>query len=252
MQERRKSATGWVKSAIQGLSIMVIAVLAIAASAATIAAIAGVLPWLNLPVTFGETTYAWGGVVVQSVVTLILVALCFFIPSSLRVLQLERSHRDFAITMSDVAEAYALCHRADREGVFQMSAEFDSIKERIRFLANHPELPELEHSVIEAAAEMSHTSRELAEIYSDEKVARARNFLTQRQEEIERTQKSISEAHATTAQLKRWYDSVDVEEATVRSQIQQLEERLAELLPDLGFERPRKEGTPKVYAVAAE
>lgn len=256
VQNQRRTAIGWVQSAVQALSILTIALLATAATVATVLAIAGVIPWLNMPVTIGETTYAFGGIVIQSVLTLILLSLCFFIPSSLRVLRLERSHRDFSISMSDVAEAYAVCHRADREGVFQMSAEFDSVKERIKFLANHPELPELEHSVIEAAAEMSHTSRDLAEVYSDEKVARARNFLTQRQEEVERTQKQIAEAHSTAAELKRWYDSVDLDEATVRSQIQQLEERLSEILPDLGIEKSpqdsKQDSKPRVYAVAAE
>lgn len=235
---------------IQSLAIATIAAFAITAVALSGLAAAGIIPWLDLSMTFGGVVYAQAGMIVQLAVTLLLVSLCFFIPSSLRVLRLERTHRDFSITMSDVADAYAISHAADREGVFTMSSEFDSVKERIMHLRNHPDLPNLEGEVLEAAAEMSHTSRELASIYSDEKVERAKSFLVQRQEDIAEFQNQIVQANHTCRELKRWLEQVEVDEAIAESQLSQLEETLSEILPRLGLETKRRGGN--VFTLAAE
>ncbi len=101
--------------------------------------------------------------------------LCFFLPSNARIMRLENSHRRFSIGMRDVAQAYHFAHAADREGIFQMSSEFDAVRECLAYLRDHPDLESLEPALLEAAAQMSHISRELADVYADEKVARAVN-----------------------------------------------------------------------------
>ncbi|MFC2968339.1 hypothetical protein [Acidimangrovimonas pyrenivorans] len=71
------------------------------------------------------------------------------------------------------ARALARAHGGDREGVFALSSEFDSMRERLTHLRKHPDLSGLEPELLELAAQMSHLSRDLARVYSDEKVARA-------------------------------------------------------------------------------
>ncbi len=47
---------------------------------------------------------------------------------------LENSHRRFSPGMQDVARAHAAAHAADRTGVFQLSSEFDALRERLAYL----------------------------------------------------------------------------------------------------------------------
>jgi hypothetical protein len=222
---------------LQTLASAGLALAAASAVAVTLAAAAGWLPWLTLPLRFGDTVYANAGMAVQTglAALLTLVALC--LPGGLRVLRLERSHRDFTICMGDVAEAYRICHAADRAGAFTLSSEFDAVRERIRFLRDHPDLGALEPGVLEAAAQMSTVSAELAETYSDEKIERARGFLRQRQEEIEEFRDRIVTATRQCHDLRRWLDQVDLEESIMESQLSQLEEQLGETLERLGFIR---------------
>ena len=83
---------------------------------------------------------------------------------------------------------------------------------------------------------MSQESRNLAEIYSDEKVERARTFLRSRQREIEEYREQIALAQQTCADLKRWSQQVNVEDSVVSGQMQRLEADLAEILPLIGYE----------------
>ncbi|WP_370159082.1 DNA repair protein [Limimaricola soesokkakensis] len=219
----------------------VLALAAAAALAATIAATLGYLPWLQLSASFGETALPWAGMALQIFLTGLLVTLVFFLPSSGRVLSLEKSHRDFRISMDDVARAYHVAHTADRAGVFTMSSEFDAVRERLAFLRDHPDLGHLEHDVMEVAAQMGEQARNLADIYSDEKVARARKFLTQRQEDAERQQERIVEALHICRELKRWSDQVELEESVVASQLAQLDDQLRTILPELGYDATKRD-----------
>ncbi|MDB9944324.1 hypothetical protein OAD19_04880 [Octadecabacter sp.] len=157
--------------------------------------------------------------VTQILATIILSPLFFFMPSAGRIMSLERSHRNFQLSMEDVARADHLCHTADRAGVFTMSSEFDAVRERLAYLRDHPDLDSLEPSVLELAAQMSHQSRELSDIYSDEKVVRAKTFLKQRQEEAERQQTLIVEAHHSLRDIRKWSQQVELEESVVASQL---------------------------------
>jgi hypothetical protein len=235
-------AYGWIylsQAIVQRLTLASILGLAFAAAAWTVGAIVGAAPWLELEIALAGREPFDGGIAVQVVTTLLLVGLCFFVPAHDRVARLERSHRDFRVSMADVARAYQAAHAADRDGVFRMKSEFDSVRERLVYLRSHPDLGSLEPDILELAAQMSHESRELAEIYSDENVERARRFLQERQEEAEQMKARIQSAHTTCREMKRWLDGVELEEDVVRSRLAALREELADLLPDLGLvERP--------------
>ena len=216
--------------------MVLILVIGLAAISYTAACALGYAPWLTSTATFGDLFVPLAGMYTQIVVTIILASLFFFMPSAGRIMSLERSHRDFKVSMEDVAHAYHVCHTADRSGVFTMSSEFDAVRERLSYLRDHPDLDSLEPAVLELAAQMSRQSRELADIYNDEKVARARTFLSQRQAEAERQQTLIVEAHHAVRDIRKWSQQVELEESVVASQLSQLEEQLEATLPALGYQ----------------
>ncbi|MFO7806710.1 MAG: DNA repair protein [Paracoccaceae bacterium] len=220
---------------VQYIAVALIGLVAFIALGLTIAAAFGAFPWLSLPLTFGDVTYPQAGMYVQIALTGLLCAMAFMIPTNARVMKLEQSHRRFQLTMDDVARAYHLCHTADRAGVFTMSSEFDAVRERLAYLRDHPDLAQLEPGVLEVAAQMSQQSRHLADVYSDEKVARAKKFLTERQEEAERQQELIVEALHACTEIRKWAEQVELEESVVASQLQQLDEKLQAALPTLGY-----------------
>ncbi|MGR3484094.1 MAG: DNA repair protein [Paracoccaceae bacterium] len=211
--------------------MVVVTVLAIAAIGYTIAAATGLAPWLTLTAQFGEVVVPEAGMILQIAVTALLACLLAFLPASSRVLRLEQSHRDFHVKMEDVARAFYLAHTADRSGVFTASSEFDQVRERLAYLRDHPDLERLEAGALELASQMSQQARHLADVYSDEKVARARDFLRQRQQEVERQQVQIVEANQIANEIGKWAQEVEIEESIVASQLGQLEERLNSALP---------------------
>lgn len=159
--------------------------------------------------------------------------LCLFIPSQQRVLQLELSHRNFSMTMSDIARAYNVAHQTDRAGVFRFQDEFDAIQERINFLKEHPDLDGLKLPVLEAAAKMSFASRGLALMYSDEKVTRARSFLTERQEDCAQLEAQIERARQINAELVQWAERIELGETAAMSHLEQLAKELNDTLERL-------------------
>ena len=199
-------------------------------------------PWVHLDLDLGFAAPVEAGPAVQSMLTLLLVGLCFFLPTNTRVMALERTHRDFKVSMWDVAHAYQAVHSADRNGAFELRSEFDSVRDRLTYLRRHPDLRELEPEILEIAAQMSHESRDLAEVCSVERIERARCFLRQRQEEAQVFQERIQAAHSVCHELRRWLEKVEVEEAVARSQLKRLEDDLEELLPapGLGLSRERR------------
>lgn len=228
-----------VKS-LQGAAIVAAAAFAIAAVGYSSICAFGGAAWLTLPMTFGEVTLLNFGVYLQIGATILLAAVALMIPTNLRMAALERSHRSFHISMDDVARAYHVCHTADRAGVFTFSAEFDAVRERLAYLRDHPDLSRLEPDVLEVAAQMSQQSRELADVYSVEKVERAKEFLKQRQEETENQQERIVDALHAVQEVRTWAQQVDLEESVVASQLDQLDEKLQAALPELGYSISRK------------
>jgi len=217
------------------VSLILILLMAGLAIAYTLLSAFGVMPWLTFTATFGEFNYIYAGQATQIGLTVLLASLFFFIPSANRIIALERSHRNFTMSTEDVARAYHLCHTADRTGLFTLSADFDAVRERLSYLRDHPDLGSLEPDVLELAAQMSHRARELSDIYSDEKVARAKAFLQQRQEEAETQQQLIVEALHDCRDIRKWSQQVELEESVVASQLSQLQEQLEATLPALGY-----------------
>ncbi|WOI57320.1 DNA repair protein [Palleronia sp. LCG004] len=220
------------------IATITVATLAVSLAALTLAGFLGWLPLLRMPLQFGDTTHEAGGFVQTGLsILLLLIAAC--LPSGWRVLALERTHRDFSISMSDVAEAYRICHAADRGDAFTLREQFDAVKERILYLRRHPDLGHLEPDVLETAAEMSYASRELADTYGDENLARARSFLAQRREEIAQFEERIDSALAACKDLRRERDTVTIEEEMQQSRLSRMAEEYGDLLAELGFTRPR-------------
>jgi chromosome segregation ATPase len=186
-------------------------------------------PWLELPLAIGGEPVEGAGMWVQLGVTALLLVLAGFLPTNARIRHLEVTNRDFQLSMNDVARAYDHVHAADREGAFQLSREFDAMRERLDWMRQHPELAELEHDILQVAAQMSVESRDLAEIYSTEKVERARSFLRQRQHEVEDYRQRISMAQATVGEIKRWMQSVSTEEGLAEKQLERLQKDLADV-----------------------
>jgi hypothetical protein len=218
---------------MQRLTFFVLAGSALGLAGYTVACWLGYASWLEMTATFGGVAYPQAGPLVQIALSGLLIGLCFFLPANARIMALETSHRRFQIAMEDVARAYRLSHSADRDGVFRMKSEFDSVRERIAYLRDHPDLAELEPSVLEVASQMSHVSRDLAKVYSDASVARARDFLIQRQQEIEEFNTRIDEAKATAAEMRVWSDKVALEESVAQAQLARLREELGDILPEL-------------------
>lgn len=209
--------------------------LALILTAATVAALAGGLPWPELALSVGGTAVPDAGMWGQIALTVLALLLCFYLPANARMSRLERSHRSFAMGMDDVARAYRLAHAADRAGVFALSSEFDAMRARMEHLRNHPDLGHLEPELLQMAAQMSHHTRDLARAYSDTKVARAREFLKQRQEEVHALTDRLAAARLTVDELRRWLTDVEAEERRAEVQIRRLEADLRELLPGLGW-----------------
>jgi hypothetical protein len=228
----------------QRLAAIVLVLSALGLVAATAAAAFGGLPWLQIEAGYGGRTYENAGQIAQIGMTLLAVLSCFYLPSNARIMALETSHRRFDIGMQDIARAYHAAHAADREGVFRLSSEFDSVRERLAWLREHPDLGALEPGLLEVAAQMSHVSQELADIYSEEKVERARAFLRQRQEEVAAFNDRIARAKAVSQELRHWAHEVELEESVAASQLARLREEIQAVLPELGVEEIlRADGT---------
>jgi hypothetical protein len=231
-----QSAALRVTQVFHALSLFLISAVALAALGISVLSALGVIPWLTMTLAFGDYVFPQAGMAVQLTVTAILCLMLFFVPASVRVLNLERAHRDFRVSMQDVARAYHAAHTADRAGVFTLSSEFDQVRERLAYLRDHPDMGMLESDILTLAAQMGTQARHLADVYSDAKVARAKDFLTQRQTEAEAQQARIVEALHVVREIRRWADQVETEESIVASQLAQLDEQLQAILPALGYD----------------
>lgn len=219
----------------QSLSHGLLLLVTLAAVSACLLAALGHLPWLHLPLRYGETDLAQSGMWAQIALSALLCLICLFLPANLRMARLERSHRSFAMGLEDVAHAYRLAHAADRAGVFALSGEFESMRARLAHLRNHPDLGQLEPELLQLAAQMSFQTRDLARTYSDDRVARARAFLQQRQEEVQALTDRITLARQTVDELRRWLTDIEAEERQAETQIKRLEADLREILPQIGY-----------------
>ncbi|UWR23727.1 DNA repair protein [Sulfitobacter sp. S190] len=233
---------------MQRAALLFFAACAAGLTTATIMAALGYWPWVELTLMFGGAPIENAGIYAQVGATVLSAAICFFLPANTRIMQLENSHRQFSVSMEDVARAYGMVHAADRGRTFKLSSEFDAVRERLAYLRDHPDLSTLEPALLEMAAQMSHVSRELAEVYSDDKIKRARDFLSQRQEEVNLFNERLDQAKAISTELKHWSHEVELEESVAAAQLQRLSDELDEIMPELGREttvsRPSAQITP--------
>lgn len=225
-----------LRNMAQLLTVGALVVLVAAASIATLLAMTGLLPWLplNLTSTTGDSLLI--GPWVQVLGTVFLLGLCAFLPGVHQIQSLEKSHREFKLSMDDVARAYQISHATDRSGTFTLSAEFEDMRDRLDTMRRHPDLGHLEPEILEVAAQMSHVTRDLALIYSEKKVARAKDFLRQRQHELDAFSEKLGLALRVTQDLQRWQKDVEASELEVNRQVDRLEKDLQEILPQLGYE----------------
>lgn len=226
----------FIQFCFQRLALVAFIAAALAALCATLMAALGQWSWISLSLEYDGQLVENAGMYVQIGVTFLAVGICFFLPSNRRIMQLENSHRRFTVGMHDIARAYSVAHAQDRTASFQVSSEFDSVRERLVFMRNHPDLSTLEPGLLEVAAQMSHLSSELATVYSDEKVARARGFLKQRQEETDLFNTRLDEAKAISNELKHWAQQVDLDESVAAAQLDRLRAELRDVLPEMGLE----------------
>lgn len=225
-----------VQRILMTLAFVLILALAAVSATATAMALAGALPWPEIAASWGGAPVPQAGMWAQLAVTGFLMLLCIFLPANARMARLERSHRSFHIGLEDVRRAYETAHAADRRGVFALSTEFEAMRARMNHLRRHPDLAELEPELLELAAQMSHESRDLARTYSDARVARARTFLTQRQEEAARLAERLALARTVCDDLRRWLRDVEAAERANHAQLRRLEADLREILPGLGYD----------------
>lgn len=244
-----QSAAVLLRQVCQRIAFALIIAFALGAAGYTLCAAAGLAPWASLVVAFDGAAHD-AGPYLQVGVALLALCLCFFLPANARIMALETSHRSFQMGMSDVARAYAVAHASDRAGQFRLKGEFDSIRERIAFLRDHPDLAELEPSVLELAAQMSHVSAELAQVYSDANVARARDFLIARQQEVETFNDRIDKAKGIAGEMRQWIARVEMEEAMARSQLARLRDELHDLLTDVDLPQTPPDAPMPAGAVA--
>lgn len=223
------------QAGLQGLAQAVLIAVTVLLVLAALGAALGLLPWLDLPLSFGDTPVPQAGAGLQLGLTGLFLLLCLYLPANARMARLESAHRSFAMGVEDVARAYRMAHSADRTGLFTLSAEFDSVRARMEALRKHPDFGHLEPELLQLAAQMSHETRELARSYSDVKVARAKAFLQQRQEEVQALTDRLAIARHTCDELRRWLTDIEAEERQAQQQLKRLEADLREILPGLGY-----------------
>lgn len=229
----------WLEPALrgaQGVAQVAVVAVALGLSAASLAATLGWMSWPSLTVLWDGRPVPDAGMIAQLALTALFLALCVFLPANARMDRLEKSHRSFRIGLDDVRRAYEIVHAADRRGTFALSAEFESVRLRMEYLKNHPDLSELEPEILELAAQMGYASRDLARTYAEDKVTRAKGFLRQRQEEAERMAERLRIARQTCDELRRWLTDVESEERRNAAVMRRLEADLREILPSLGYE----------------
>jgi hypothetical protein len=225
---------GRLRAAHAALNAVSVSLVGIVASVLVVASLLAAFRVIAL--FFGGQAVPQAGMWLQLGLTGLMLLLLFYLPANLRISRLERSHRSFAMDMHDVARAYAHAHASDRKGVFGLSSEFEGMKARLNHLREHPDLRHLEPELLQLAAQMSFETRELAQTYSHEKVNRAKDFLRQRQQEVQALNDRLAAARTTCDELRRWLQDVEAEERQAQTQIKRLEADLKEILPTLGYD----------------
>lgn len=217
----------------------------------------GILVWAEvvtlpvLTVTLADGTVHNALMYIAGAMSLIGIIIAALIPGSKRVLSLEQSHRNFQMNLQDVVVAYNIAFAADRNGMFRLPGEFDSVRERLEFLQSYPDLKNQEPEILTLAAQMSYQSRHLAQAFSTEAVFRAEDFLRQRKYELERGEKRIEDANAILARVRTEARNLALSEQVQDSQITRIIETLTEELSPLGFQITSKPSSVVEFSIAS-
>ncbi|MDJ1007214.1 MAG: DNA repair protein [Paracoccaceae bacterium] len=238
-----------IRGVLEGAVMVLLAAILLALAGWTALGALGLLPMLSVPATLGGEAFD-AGPALQTGAAVLLLAVLTLTPGLRHIRRLEAAHRDFRVGMEDVTRAYWAAHAADRAGVFTMAREFDAVRERFEFLRRHPNLQDLAPELLELAAQMSTEARDLADIYSDEKVAHAEAMLVERQAEAERLGGLIDRAHEVTRDIRRALGDVELEEDVLRSRIAVLREELDGLWREIDAPAPRPEPEPRLRLAA--
>lgn len=236
MLHQQQSLLRHVQHAMQVVSHVIVVGATIALILASVAALLGALPWPEVSLRWGGQYIPAAGMYAQLGLAALLIMVCFFLPANARMARLERSHRSFQISMEDVRRAYEVVHNADRRSVFSLSSEFEEMRKRMEYLRKHPDLSHLEPELLEVAAQMSHQSRDLARIYSVERVDRAKSFIKQRQEEVTQTTERLTLARDTCDEIRKWVADIEAGERENSKGLRALENDLRDILPTLGYD----------------
>lgn len=213
---------------VQMLSAGILAASAFGLLTVTALSAAGVLPWLELQVNFG-TPVPLAGAGVQIGATLLLLVLASFIPASYRVAHLEMTHRRFEVDMDDVTRAYRAAHMADRAETFEIRREFDAVRQRYKFLKDQPDLKDIDDELLVIAAQMSETSRDLADRFSDRRIARVREGLQRRAEDAQSLENKVHAIRNEKNKLAKLQEEAEVSESEFRKHLEALQAEFVSL-----------------------
>lgn len=236
MLKRSNSVLYQFLYAMQIASRLLIIGLTVVLVVTTFAASIGALHWPELSVRWGTQNVPAAGMYGQLLLTALMVTLCVFLFANTQFERQDRSRRVFQIPMEDVRRAYEAALSADRHSVFGLSSEFEDMRKRMDYLRKHPDMSHLEPELLEIAAQMSHQSRELARIYSVEKVDRAKTFLKQRQEEVDQIQDRLALARTTCDALRRSISDIEAGKSRNTTGLSALKNDLRAILPALGYD----------------
>jgi hypothetical protein len=211
---------------------------------------AEVVSWPVLTVTLANGTVHNAMYYVSYAVSVIGLLIFSLVPGSKRVLRLEQTHREFKISMNDVAAAFYMAFTADRNNMFMLPEKFDGTRERFEFLKSLPEFADFEPEILTLAAQMSYQARQLAKAFSTETVARAEDFLRQRKHELDRGEERVQTAQAILERVRSEARALALSEQIQDSQITRIIEAIHEQLAPLGFQVIAKPSTVVEFVTA--
>ncbi|WP_112312357.1 DNA repair protein [Pseudogemmobacter bohemicus] len=180
---------------------------------ASLFAAPGWTSWPEIALSLGGMPVANAGMWLQIGLTVLMAMLVFWLPANARMARLETGHRSVAMGVTDVARACRMSHETARAGLFGLSPDFDSSRERMEQLRRHPDFAGLEPELLQLAAQMNHETRALAQSYSNAKVARAKGVLQQHQEEIDALSERLRLARGTCNEMRRWRAAIEAAES---------------------------------------
>ena len=158
----------------------------------------------------------------------------------------------FEINMEDVGRAYYAAHSADREGVFRLTEQYDSVLERLRWLQQQPDFAELNHEVLVVAAQMSELSRTLAERFSERNVDRAKAFLAEREEQMEAVGTLVSQTIETLTIIRLRTQKLNEEDVKNATLLKELDAEFSALLKPLGYQLVRPTEADNIVPLKTE